>query len=94
MIEEVKAKGVKVVSIDHHEHEGKNVLKVPVFKRVREVLHKLTRRVPPFWQKLIFRFVPRVYHKPVEETDLEQGEVQTEIEVWAPGLGMEDPLNR
>jgi Fe-S cluster assembly ATPase SufC len=87
IIEEVKGKGVKVVSIDHHEHEGKNTLKVQVFKRVYRVHRKLLRKVPSFWH----RIVPRVYHKTEEETDLEQGEEQTEIEVWAPALGMEAP---
>ena len=91
MIEEVKGAGVKVVSIDHHEHAGKNILKAHVFKRVRHVPRKLAPNVPSVWQNVIVRFVPRMYHKKEESTDLEQGEGQTEIEVWAPGLGMEDP---
>lgn len=37
MIEEIKSAGVKVVSIDHHEHEGKNILKARVFKRVYQI---------------------------------------------------------
>jgi Fe-S cluster assembly ATPase SufC len=91
MIEEVKGAGVKVVSIDHHEHAGKSILKVQVFKRVRHGPRKLAPNVPSVWQKMIVRFAPRVYHKKEESTDLEQGEGQNDIEVWAPGLGMEDP---
>lgn len=91
MIEEVKGAGVKVVSIDHHEHEGKNILKVRVFKRVYQIPPKMKPKVASFWQRIIVKFFPRIYHKKEEEMDLELGEKQTEIEVWAPALGIEDP---
>lgn len=91
IIEEVKEKGLKVVSIDHHEHEGKNVLKVPVFKRIHEIPSKVLPKVPSFWKKMMMKYVPRVYYKTEEEKDLEEGECKTEIEVWAPALGMEAP---
>ena len=92
MIEEVKIKGVKVVFIDHHENNCTNTLKVEVFKEIRQIPHKPIPKVQSFWQKMIVKFLPYIYHKEKEEEqeqDLELGEKQTEIEVWAPSLGME-----
>jgi Fe-S cluster assembly ATPase SufC len=93
MIEEVKGAGVKVVSIDHHEHMGKNILKVQVFKRAHQIHCKPTPKVLSLWHKMIMKLFPRIYHKNEEETDLEKGagdgEEQIEIEVWAPALGIE-----
>jgi Fe-S cluster assembly ATPase SufC len=91
MIEEIKSAGVKVVSIDHHEHDGKNILKAQVFKRIYQIPRKLKPKVPSLWQRMIVKFFPRIYHKKEEEMDLELGEKQTEIEVWAPAIGIEDP---
>ena len=90
IIEEIKSKGVKVVSIDHHEHAGSNILKVQVFKRVHQIPCKLKPKVLSFWQKMIVKFFPENYYKKEEEVDLEQGEEQeqVEIEVWAPELEM------
>ena len=95
MIEEVKIKGVKVVFIDHHENNCTNTLKVEVFKEIRQIPHKPIPKVQSFWQKMIVKFLPYIYHKEKKEEDqeleLELGEKQTEIEVWAPSLGMEKP---
>ena len=91
MIEDVK-KSVKVVSIDHHEHNGEKSLKVEVLKRVVKVHHKPTRKVLSLWQKMIVKFFPHVYHKEEDERDLEMGEGTTEIVVWASELGIEEPL--
>jgi ABC-type multidrug transport system ATPase subunit len=89
MIEEVKTKGVKVVSIDHHEHEGDKIKKVNVLKKVIQIPHTPTPKVLSLWQKMIVKFFPHVYHKEEDERDLEIGEGSTEIEVWAPALGMD-----
>jgi len=44
MIEEMKTKGVNVVSIDHHEHNGINSLKAEVFKEICKV-HRRNRNI-------------------------------------------------
>ena len=99
MIEEIKKMGVKVVSIDHHEHTGKNILKVAVFKKVYEIpqtplqkAHTHLQNALSFWQKIIAKFFPYVYHKDEKEADLdlECSEKSTRISVWAPALGMND----
>jgi Fe-S cluster assembly ATPase SufC len=91
LIEEIKAKGVKVVSIDHHEHEGDKIKKVDVLKRVIQVPRTPTPKIISFWQKMIVKFFPHVYHKEEDERDLEMGEESTDIVVWAPELRMEEP---
>ena len=99
MIEEVKHKGVKVVSIDHHEHKGGNVKKVEVFKKI-EVLKRVVQlprkhssKILSLWQKMIIKFVPYIYHKEENHHDLEMGEesTDTKIIVWAPALGIDEP---
>jgi Fe-S cluster assembly ATPase SufC len=94
MIEEVKEKGVKVVSIDHHEHNGGYTLDVEVFKRIEQIPHPPTYKVLSLWQKMIVKFFPHVYHKEEDEADLELGEAKTEIVVWAPALRMKEPTQR
>jgi Fe-S cluster assembly ATPase SufC len=96
MIENIKAKGVKVVSIDHHEHKGMNTLKVEVLKEVLKIPHRFTQttqKVLSFWQKMIVKFFPHVYHKEEDDRDLEMGEgsTDTRIIVWAPALGIDKP---
>jgi Fe-S cluster assembly ATPase SufC len=91
MIEEIKTKGVKVVSIDHHEHKGRNTLKVEVLKEVLKIPQQSTQKVLSFWQKMIVKFFPHVYHKEEDDRDLEMGECKTDIVVWAPALGMDKP---
>jgi ABC-type multidrug transport system ATPase subunit len=91
LIEEIKAKGVKVVSIDHHEHEGDKIKKVDVLKRVIQIPHTPIPKVLSFWQKMIVKFFPHVYHKEENDGDLEMGEGASDIVVWAPKLGMEEP---
>jgi ABC-type phosphate transport system ATPase subunit len=92
MIEEMKTKGVNVVSIDHHEHNGINSLKAEVFKEICKVHHKPSPNVLSFWQTMIVKFFPYVYHKEKQdEKDLEMGENSTEIIVWAPTIRIEKP---
>lgn len=92
IIEEIKRKGVKVVSIDHHDHVGRNILKAQVFKRVYQIYSKKKPKVLSFWQKMIVKLFPRIYiKKEEEEIDLEQCDEQDEIDVWAPAIGIEDP---
>ena len=91
MIEEVKYKGVKVVSIDHHEHKGGNVKKVEVFKKICQIPYKHSSKILSLWQKMIVKFFPHVYHKEEDECNLEIGEGSTEIIVWAPALGIDEP---
>lgn len=91
MIEDIKNKSVKVVSIDHHEHYGDKSLKVEVLKRVVKVHNKPTQKILSLWQKMIVKFFPHVYHKEEDERDLEMGEESTEIVVWAAELGIEEP---
>jgi ABC-type iron transport system FetAB ATPase subunit len=91
LIEEIKSKGVKVVSIDHHEHEGNKIKKVDVLKRVIQIPHAPIPKVLSFWQKMIVKFFPHVYHKDKDNMDLEMGEGSTDIVVWAPELGMDEP---
>ena len=93
IIEEIKVMGVKVVSIDHYEHYGKNILKVEVYKEVREISHQPSPKILSFWQKTIVKYLPHTYHKEEkDESDLENGEKETTIVVWAPTLGIEKPL--
>ncbi len=93
MIENIKVKGVKVVSIDHHEHKGINTLKVEVLKEVLKIPHQSTQKVLSFWQKMIVKFFPHVYHKEEDDSDLEMCECKTDtrIIVWAPALGIDKP---
>ena len=91
LIEEIKSKGVKVVSIDHHEHEGNKIKKVDVLKRVIQIPQTPIPKVLSFWQKMIVKFFPHVYHKDKDNCDLEMGEGSTDIVVWAHELGMEEP---
>jgi ABC-type iron transport system FetAB ATPase subunit len=91
LIEEIKSKGVKVVSIDHHEHDGNKIKKVNVFKKVIQIPHTPIPKVLSFWQKMIDKFFPHVYHKEKDNRDLEMGEGSTDIVVWASELGMDEP---
>jgi len=90
-IEEAKSKGLKVVSIDHHEHKGNGILEVEVFKRVVPIPPKSKPKVLSLWQKMMVKFFPHVYHREDDEKDLEMGVVETKVEVWAPGLGIVEP---
>jgi len=48
-------------------------------------------KVLSLWQKMKARFFPHVYVKEEDDKDLESGEVPTDVVVWAPDLGMEEP---
>jgi ABC-type Mn2+/Zn2+ transport system ATPase subunit len=91
IIEEIKKKGVKVVSIDHHEHNGNNILKTQVFKKVYEIPHTPLKKDLFFLQKIIVKLFPYVYHKEKNENDIECGISSTGINVWAPVLGINEP---
>ena len=91
IIEEIKIIGVKVLSIDHHDHHGLNTLQVEVFKEIRQIPDKHSPMVLSFWKKMIVKFFPRVYHKEEIEDDIEQCNLHTEINVWAPTLGIKKP---
>jgi len=83
LIDEVKAKGVKVVSIDHHEYPTD--YNVRVFKKIVHTTHthQLSNKKV---LSLIHRIFLRVYQ--TEETVMKG---TTEIVVWSPDLGMEEP---
>jgi ABC-type transporter Mla maintaining outer membrane lipid asymmetry ATPase subunit MlaF len=91
IIEEIKAKDVKVVSIDHHDFVGDNIKEVVVFKKEVSIPPKSKPKVLSLWQKMKVRFFPYIYHEKENERDLELGEASTTIEVWAPALGIEEP---
>ena len=93
MIEEVKHKGVKVVSIDHHERKSENVKKVEVFKKICQIPRKHSSKILSLWQKMIVKFFSHIYHKEENHHDLEMGEecIDTQIIVWAPPLGIDEP---
>jgi len=91
MIEELKTTDVKVVSIDHHKFVSDSIKEVEVFKKVVSVPPKSKPKVLSLWQKMKARFFPHVYVKEEDDKDLESGEVPTDVVVWAPDLGMEEP---
>ena len=108
VIEDVKAMNVRVVSIDHHQHSGSNVLEVAVYKNIRENKIKPKNKHQPsppriliVWQKAIVKLFPRLYHSSndtdteeiKEFDDLESGETETTIDVWAQPLGIQKPIN-
>jgi ABC-type transporter Mla maintaining outer membrane lipid asymmetry ATPase subunit MlaF len=87
LIEEVKAKGVKVVSIDHHEYPTD--YNVKVFKKIipANYSHLQSNKKD---QSLIHRIFPHMYHKK-EEIAIKTGHEPTEIIVWSPELDIEEP---
>lgn len=82
LIEEVKAKGVKVVSIDHHEYPTD--YNVKVFKKIipSNYSHLQSNKKK---QSLI-----RVYPQQ-EENAIKANHETTEIVVWSPDLDIEEP---
>ena len=91
LIEEIKSMGVKVVSIDHHEHEGDKIKKVAVFKKVVKVFHMPSPRVLSIWQRMIIKFFPYRYREETPaQQELELGEGTTDIKVWCPELGLNE----
>ena len=91
IIEEIKRKGVKILSIDHHEHDGNNILKATVFKQIYEIPHATSKKDTLFCKKILVRFFPYVYHKEKNKNELESMQSSTGIKVWAPLLGINDP---
>jgi ABC-type transporter Mla maintaining outer membrane lipid asymmetry ATPase subunit MlaF len=85
LIDEVKAMGIRVVSIDHHDYPTD--YHVRVFKKIIPTTHlQIDKKV----SSLIHKIFPRVYHKK-EEIVMKPGEKTTDIVVWAPDLDMEEP---
>lgn len=91
VIEEVKRKGVKVVSIDHHEHDGDKIKKVAVFKKVVRGFHIPSPRTLSIWQKVMIKLFPYHYREETPaQQELELGEGTTVIKVWSPELGLDE----
>jgi len=85
LIEEVKSKGIKVVSIDHHDYP--NDYNVRVFKKI---IHATKLQPDKKTRSLIHRIFPHMYHKK-EEIGMKTSHETTEIVVWSPDLDMEEP---
>jgi ABC-type lipoprotein export system ATPase subunit len=89
LIEEIKARGVRVVSIDHHDYSTN--LSVEVFKKKVQIPNPKSKKVmPSLLQKMMQKLFPFRYQEE-KEPDLEMGEGATNIVVWAPALGIEEP---
>lgn len=89
LLQKVKEKGVRVVSIDHHDYHTD--LSVEVFKKVVPA-HKpeTAKTMPSLVRRLMMKLFPFRYHEE-KGPDLESGEVPTDIRVWAPKLGIDEP---
>jgi ABC-type multidrug transport system ATPase subunit len=98
LIDELKERGVKVVSIDHHDYPVD--LRVEVFKKEVPITQpQKPMKEPSFLGRMMKKFFPHAYHK--EDEDLEKGnevekgnkeEQETAIKVWAPSLDIYEPL--
>jgi len=89
LIEEIKTKGVKVVSIDHHDYSTDK--SVEVFKKTVQIPNpKSKKAMPSLLQKMMQKLFPFRYQEE-KEPDLEMGEGATNIVVWAPALGIDEP---
>ena len=104
LLEQIKAMGVRVVSIDHHNYDTD--LCVDVFKKVvpiyrsRPMLSDKKNVAQTLTRKIVQTFFPLRYRNESEseseseserETDLEMAEPETDIVVWAPALGIKEP---
>jgi hypothetical protein len=97
LLEQIKAMGVRVVSIDHHSYDTD--LCVDVFKKVVPIYRSrpLLSDKKNVVHKIIQTFFPLRYRNESEtdegdsEPDLEMAEPETAIVVWAPALGIEEP---
>ena len=85
LIDEVKAKGVRVVSIDHHDYPTD--YNVRVFKKIIHTNHEQPDKKT---LSLMHKIFPRVYHKK-KEIDMKTDRETTDIVVWSPDLGMYEP---
>jgi ABC-type Mn2+/Zn2+ transport system ATPase subunit len=97
LIDEVKAKGVRVVSIDHHDYPTD--YNARVFKKIIPAAHlQLDIKVLSFMRRMTHKIFPHVYHKN-EEIIMKKGDggatttttTTTDIVVWSPDLDMEEP---
>lgn len=97
LLEQIKASGVRVVSIDHHSYDTD--LCVDVFKKVVPIYRSrpLLSDKKNVVHKIIQTFFPLRYRNESDteegdsEPDLEMAEPETAIVVWAPALGIEEP---
>jgi Fe-S cluster assembly ATPase SufC len=85
LIEKVKSKGVKVVSIDHHDYPTD--YNVRVFKKIIPTSHV---KIDILISSFMCRIFPRVYPQK-EDTVMKTVQVTTDIAVWAPDLDIEEP---
>ena len=92
LIEDVKNMGVKVVSIDHHEHDGDKIKRVAVFKKVVKGFHMSSPTIISIWQRMLIKLFPYRYREepPHPQQELELGEGLTDIKVWCPEIGLEE----
>jgi ABC-type Mn2+/Zn2+ transport system ATPase subunit len=94
LLEQIKAMGVRVVSIDHHNYDTD--LCVDVFKKVVPIYRsrQLLSVAQTLTRKIVQTFFPLRYRNVSDsdsEPDLEMAEPETAIVVWAPALGIEEP---
>jgi ABC-type uncharacterized transport system YnjBCD ATPase subunit len=97
LLEQIKAMGVRVVSIDHHNYDTD--LCVDVFKKVVPIYRSrpLLSDKKNVAHKIVQTFFPLRYRNESEteegdsEPDLEMAGQETYIVVWAPALGIEEP---
>ena len=90
LLELVKNKGVKVVSIDHHDYPTD--LCVEVYKKiVLSTTPQSDKKNSSLLQRMIYKIFPFAYQKK-EQTELEICERNTDIIVWAPELGIKEPF--
>ncbi len=89
LVDELKVRGVKVVSIDHHDYPVD--LRVEVFKKIVPAsIPEGDKKMPSLLRRIMQRVFPFRYHEE-KEPDLEMGEGPTDIVVLAPALGMVEP---
>jgi ABC-type iron transport system FetAB ATPase subunit len=92
IITELEKRGIKVVSIDHHDYHVD--LSAKIFKKeVPNTQPQKPLKKPSFLVRMVNKFFPHIYHR--KDEDIEKGsekeEQETAIEVWSPALGIEEP---
>ncbi len=89
LLEQVRNKGVRVVSIDHHDYQTD--LSVEVCKKIVPTpIPEADKKIQSLLQRMMQKLFPFRYQEE-KEPDLEIAEGPTDIVVWAPELGIEEP---